>query len=838
MLFNRSGDGSASYEGGEANAVNINNDTYFLPGNSRSLIKLGSNKDLIRMLRFHENSVTADIYILGKEGFDNSSVKVNVGRVSGVKVAETVDHGTACDALSADTSDSSYSKSTSSFEPSDDSSESYTPKSTKYKRYIPESSAVSTKTTDLDGKSVADNCASVRMVSTPADTVKKRRRAAVCKAFGSDSAIDADEIGKRESVTRKKRPRRNAADMVNEMAPLPSESDPEDSDAPSNLDNVAPGQVVASWKKAISSVGQEFRNVDEFREALRRYAVAHQFTYKLKKSDATRVSCKCAAEDCPWRIYASKVQAGKAFRIKKMVKSHTCGGESRKSAQPTRRWLVKMYLVRRAIEDVKVEMMGSQAEAYDDLPKFCKKGPFTGERRGFLAQSLTNAAHATRLDVFEKYMEEIKQISPSSHEWLQQTGPEHWASAMFVGEQYNQITENPLELLDKLLEEEKAFPITHKIVAMVSMMSELITDRQMESSGWTTKLTPSKENILRNRIMKAQKLRVLFSNELLFEVRDDYTNAVNGFNITTMECSCCVWRVTGIPCCHGIAVFNCTDRDAYDYCSPFFSVDRYIMTYSMSITPLLENDNIDSSEHMEALEGNEHLALTAAGYELSSENVVGSEHLSENVNGYDHSSKNIGGHEHLSEFLEDPLEILEVNDHPSEFMENNNIVQGNKHLSGTMEGNERPSDEMEGNERPSDEMEGNELPSEHVEGNHSDNVEGNQFPSVIMEGNERPSDNAEGNVLPSGIVEVNHRLFEIVAGIEDPSENVEGKDRSSEVLEGKEHSSENMEGKGPSPGIMKGNKRSSKEVEVLPPSSCRRSEQDKLKQIKPLDPNN
>lgn len=96
-------DGTLSYKGGEANAVNINDETqfddlklklaemcnlnygtisikYFLPGNSRNLITLRNDKDLQRMIDFHGISVTADIFVNGKEGFDRDALKVQESR--------------------------------------------------------------------------------------------------------------------------------------------------------------------------------------------------------------------------------------------------------------------------------------------------------------------------------------------------------------------------------------------------------------------------------------------------------------------------------------------------------------------------------------------------------------------------------------------------------------------------------------------------------------------------------------------------------------------------------------------------------------------------------------
>lgn len=90
-------DGSMSYTGGEAHAVDINLETvfddlkfklaemlnleyksismkYFLPGNTRTLITLSNDKDLKRMYEFHGKSVTADVFVMGKAGFDSEAL--------------------------------------------------------------------------------------------------------------------------------------------------------------------------------------------------------------------------------------------------------------------------------------------------------------------------------------------------------------------------------------------------------------------------------------------------------------------------------------------------------------------------------------------------------------------------------------------------------------------------------------------------------------------------------------------------------------------------------------------------------------------------------------------
>lgn len=91
-------DGSMSYTGGEAHAVDINYETvfddlklkfakmwnlecksisikYFLPGNRQTLISLSNDKDLKRMCKFHGCSVTADVFVMGRRaGFDHEAL--------------------------------------------------------------------------------------------------------------------------------------------------------------------------------------------------------------------------------------------------------------------------------------------------------------------------------------------------------------------------------------------------------------------------------------------------------------------------------------------------------------------------------------------------------------------------------------------------------------------------------------------------------------------------------------------------------------------------------------------------------------------------------------------
>lgn len=96
-------DGTMTYNGGEANAANVNSETpfselklnlaetcnfnqetvtvkYFLPGNKRNLITVKNDKDVKRMIDFHGDALTAEVFVTGTPGFDRSALDTQTNR--------------------------------------------------------------------------------------------------------------------------------------------------------------------------------------------------------------------------------------------------------------------------------------------------------------------------------------------------------------------------------------------------------------------------------------------------------------------------------------------------------------------------------------------------------------------------------------------------------------------------------------------------------------------------------------------------------------------------------------------------------------------------------------
>lgn len=89
--------GVLTYRGGDAHAIDLDEEMkfkdfiseigemfnfdaastvclkYFLPDNKKTLISISNDKDLKRMIKFHENSNTADVYLIPEEAAPEAS---------------------------------------------------------------------------------------------------------------------------------------------------------------------------------------------------------------------------------------------------------------------------------------------------------------------------------------------------------------------------------------------------------------------------------------------------------------------------------------------------------------------------------------------------------------------------------------------------------------------------------------------------------------------------------------------------------------------------------------------------------------------------------------------
>lgn len=215
------------------------------------------------------------------------------------------------------------------------------------------------------------------------------------------------------------------------------------------------------------------------------------------------------------------------------------------------------------------------------------KGQFSHEVKRLMVEDFYAAAYATTPESFQRSIESIKSISLEAYNWIVQSEPLNWANSYFHGARYNHMASNFGELFYSWASDAHELPITQMVDVIRGKIMELIYTRRADSIQWLTRLTPSMEENLKKENHKVPPLQVLLSAGSTFEVRGDTIEMVD---IDHWDCSCKGWQLTGLPCCHAIAVLGCMGRSPYDYCSRYFTTESYRLTYSESVNPIPNAD--------------------------------------------------------------------------------------------------------------------------------------------------------------------------------------------------------------------------------------------------------
>ncbi|GLU05180.1 hypothetical protein SLE2022_222930 [Rubroshorea leprosula] len=346
-------------------------------------------------------------------------------------------------------------------------------------------------------------------------------------------------------------------------------------------------------------------------------------TSRYKKNDNLCVTVKCKAQGCPWQMYASRVawrakeiarqQLQGSFKeayapvpffcekiketnpgsistfttmddssfLRLFVSFHASMSGFQQDAEDDDNWhwflqelksVVSMSSQITFIADIQNGLEKALAKVFDKCyHSYCLhhlaeklnrelKEQFSHEARRFLINDFYSAAHVYRHEGFQYAVDNIKGISSDAYNLVIQSKPEHWANAFFGGARYNHTTSNFGQPFYSWVSEASELPITQMI------------DKE---------------------IAAAHLLQLLLTEGNIFEVWEESVEVVD---IDLWDCSCKGWQLTGLPCCHAVAVLECTGRNPYDYCSKYFTTKSYCLTYAESIHPVPNVDLPDQDE--------------------------------------------------------------------------------------------------------------------------------------------------------------------------------------------------------------------------------------------------
>ncbi|KAF4394915.1 hypothetical protein G4B88_002792 [Cannabis sativa] len=89
--------------------------------------------------------------------------------------------------------------------------------------------------------------------------------------------------------------------------------------------------------------GLVFQSGSQFKDVVREYAIQNGKDIFFKKNEPTRVRAKCGGVNCPWELYASKIDDTPTFVVKTFNETHQCP-RINANRFATGKWLGKKYL--------------------------------------------------------------------------------------------------------------------------------------------------------------------------------------------------------------------------------------------------------------------------------------------------------------------------------------------------------------------------------------------------------------------------------------------------------------------------------------------------------------
>lgn len=106
------------------------------------------------------------------------------------------------------------------------------------------------------------------------------------------------------------------------------------------------------------------------------------------------------------------------------------------------------------------------------------------------------AAYAFRLDEFQTLFDQIQELNPALHSYLERADVRLWTRVHFPGDRYNLLTSNIAESMNNVLSQTRNFPIVQLLEVVRSMMTRWFSERRTDAMKMHTSLTRGVEKLL------------------------------------------------------------------------------------------------------------------------------------------------------------------------------------------------------------------------------------------------------------------------------------------------------------------------------------------------------
>ncbi|XP_010451065.1 PREDICTED: uncharacterized protein LOC104733156 [Camelina sativa] len=164
-----------------------------------------------------------------------------------------------------------------------------------------------------------------------------------------------------------------------------------------------------------------------------------------------------------------------------------------------------------------------------------------------LADLVSEAARAYRVDDFHAAFAEIGRIEPECANYLEGIGFCHWARSHFMGNRYNIMTCNVAKSVNSVLKEAREFPIIPLMEFIRTTLLTWFVMRPMADLHRKWIRERIRQNLKISEGLTAQRV-----DAFEYDVRGDSRRRSFHVNLKRRTCTCREYNLLGIPCSHAI----------------------------------------------------------------------------------------------------------------------------------------------------------------------------------------------------------------------------------------------------------------------------------------------
>ncbi|GJX68162.1 pentatricopeptide repeat-containing protein [Tanacetum coccineum] len=193
------------------------------------------------------------------------------------------------------------------------------------------------------------------------------------------------------------------------------------------------------------------------------------------------------------------------------------------------------------------------------------------------------AAKATYPGLFNKIMEKIKRANPNAYDYLLKKEPKTWSRAYFhIGTNCEAVENGFSECFNSVILSVRSKPLITMLEAIRVIVLERMHIMRNLCDKWTADICPNIQKRLEITKDQHRFWHVIPTGGNLFEVRNG--SEAFGVDEERRNYSCRLWQLSGLLCCHAIAVIFKLNRMVEDYVPDCYRKQAFYDTYHQYLT--------------------------------------------------------------------------------------------------------------------------------------------------------------------------------------------------------------------------------------------------------------